>query len=145
MSRFNIQILLGTIFLFATSVVVLIYGFNEQQRMADFEVQQRARAIEQGAEIFEAQCSRCHGTQGTGIPGLCPPLNDRNFFDNRLHEVNWSGTMEDYIVATASSGRLSSTRAQLYPGQGVPAMPSFSEQYGGPLRVDQIRTIAAFI
>lgn len=145
MSRFNVQILLGTIFLFATSAVVLIYGFNEQQRMADFELQQRARAIEQGAGLFEAQCSRCHGTQGTGIPGLCPPLNDRNFFDNRLHEVNWSGTMEDYIVATASSGRLSSTRAQLYPGQGVPAMPSFSEQYGGPLRVDQIRNIAAFI
>jgi mono/diheme cytochrome c family protein len=145
MSRFNVQILLGTIFLFATSVVVLIYGFNEQQRMADFELQQRARAIEQGAVLFEAQCSRCHGTQGTGIPGLCPPLNDRNFFDSRLQEVNWSGTMEDYIVATASSGRLSSTRAQLYPGQGVPAMPSFSEQYGGPLRVDQIRTIAAFI
>ena len=53
--------------------------------------------------------------------------------------------MEDYIVATASSGRLSSTRPQTYPGQGVPAMPSFSEHYGGPLREDQIRAIAAYI
>jgi len=59
--------------------------------------------------------------------------------------VGWSGTLEDYIVATASSGRLISTRADLYPGQGVPAMPSFSEQFGGPLREDQIRYIAAFI
>ena len=103
----------------------------------------RARAIEEGAALFDAQCSRCHGTQGKGIPGLCPPLNDRYFFDQRLKDVSWSGTMEDYIVATASSGRLASTRPQLLPGQGMPAMPSFSDQYGGPLRQDQIRSIAA--
>jgi len=145
MSRINLQILLGTIFIFATSVVVLVYGVNEQKRMAEFEVAQQARAIEQGAALFDAQCSRCHGTQGKGIPGLCPPLNDRNFFDTRLQEVNWSGTMEDYIVATASSGRLSSTRPQLFPGQGVPVMPSFSDQYGGPLRQDQIRSIAEYV
>jgi mono/diheme cytochrome c family protein len=145
MSRINLQILLGTLFVFITSLFVIVYGLNEPKRMAEFEKSQQARAIEQGAALFEAQCSRCHGTQGKGIPGLCPPLNDSNFFDNRLQEVNWSGTLEDYIVATASSGRLTSTRPQLFPGQGTPAMPSFSDEYGGPLRVDQIRTIAAYI
>lgn len=30
-------------------------------------------------------------------------------------------------------------------GGGNPAMPAWSEQYGGPLRVDQVRNIAAFI
>jgi len=30
-------------------------------------------------------------------------------------------------------------------GQGTPAMPSFSEKYGGPLRKDQIRAIADFV
>jgi mono/diheme cytochrome c family protein len=145
MSRINNEIFLGTLFVIATSVAVLIYGLNEPQRMAEFEVSQQSRAIEQGALLFEAQCSRCHGTDGRGIPGLCPPLNDRAFFDQRMAEVNWSGTLEDYIVATASSGRLTSTRAQIYPGQGVPAMPSFADQYGGPLREDQIRYIAAFV
>jgi mono/diheme cytochrome c family protein len=145
MNRVTIQILLGTLMILATSVIIVLYGLNEEERMSEYERAARARAIEEGAELFEAQCSRCHGTQGTGIPSLCPPLNDRYFFDQRLRDISWSGTLEDYIVATASSGRLVSTRPDTYPGQGVPAMPSFAESYGGPLREDQIRSIAAFI
>lgn len=145
MNRINLQITLGALIVLITSVVILIYGLNEETRMAEAAASQQGRAIEQGAALFEAQCSRCHGTQGTGIPGLCPPLNDRTFFDNRLVEVGWSGTLEDYIVATASSGRLVSTRPDSYPGQGIPAMPAFHQNYGGPLREDQIRMIAAFV
>ena len=145
MTRVQIEIFIGTVLILATSLVVLIYGLNEEGRMAEYELDQHARAIEEGAALFESQCSRCHGTQGMGIPGLCPPLNDRNFFDQRLQDINWSGTMEDYIVATASSGRLMSTRPQVFPGEGTPAMPSFSQSFGGPLREDQVRNIATFI
>jgi mono/diheme cytochrome c family protein len=53
--------------------------------------------------------------------------------------------MEDYIVATVSSGRLASTRPNEYPGGGVPAMPAFHENLGGPLREDQVRDLAAYI
>jgi mono/diheme cytochrome c family protein len=145
MRRVQLEITLGALFVLITTSIMLVYGLNENTRMKTFEGEQRARAIEAGAVLFANQCSRCHGTQGTGIPGLCPPLNDRYFFDQRLKDVGWSGTLEDYIVATASSGRLISTRPQQYPGGGMPAMPSFSDQYGGPLREDQIRNIAAFI
>lgn len=143
--RVQLQIFFGTILIIITTIVVIVYGLNEKERMLEYEKAHQARAIEAGAALFEAQCSRCHGTQGTGIPGLCPPLNDRYFFDQRLKDVGWNGTMEDYIVSTATSGRLTSTRPEQYPGQGVPAMPSFSQQVGGPLREDQIRNIAAFI
>lgn len=145
MSRVNLEITLGILLVLITSTVVLVYGLREDDRMAEYSAWEKARAIEVGADLFENQCSRCHGTQGLGIQGLCPPLNDRNFFDNRLKEVAWSGTLEDYIVSTVSSGRMASTRPQLYPGNGVPAMPSFHENFGGPLREDQIRSIAAFI
>lgn len=145
MSRVNLEIILGILLVLITSSVVLVYGINEEERMAEYSAWEEARAIEVGAELFDSQCSRCHGTQGLGIQGLCPPLNDRNFFDSRLAEVAWSGTLEDYIVSTVSSGRMASTRPQLYPGNGVPAMPSFHENFGGPLREDQIRNIAAFI
>ena len=145
MSRVNLEITLGILLILITSSFVMIYGIREEDRMAEFKAWEQARAIEAGAELFGNQCSRCHGTQGLGIQGLCPPLNDRNFFDSRLKEVAWSGTLEDYIVSTVSSGRMASTRPQLYPGNGVPAMPSFHENFGGPLREDQIRNIAAFI
>ena len=145
MNRLQIEITLGTLLILITSSVMLMYGLNERNRMAEFEDVQRARSVESGAALFEQQCSRCHGTQGTGIPSLCPPLNDRYFFDQRMKDIGWSGTLEDYIVATASSGRLISTRPESYPGQGVPAMPSFLDRYGGPLREDQIRNIATYI
>lgn len=145
MTRYQLQIMLGIIFFTVTSVILLVYGFTEEQRMATYAVAHEAEAIEVGASLFEQQCSRCHGPQGQGIPNLCPPLNDRAFFDNRLAEVGWSGTLEDYIVATASSGRLASTRPAEYPGGGTPAMPSFADEFGGPLREDQIRSIATFI
>lgn len=145
MTRTQIEITIGIILILVTSSLLLVYGFNEGQRMGTFEKAESARAIEAGAILFEQQCSRCHGTQGLGTPGLCPPLNDRYFFDKRLKDVGWSGTLEDYIVATASGGRIVSTRPDQFAGQGTPAMPAFSETFGGPLREDQIRTIAAYI
>jgi mono/diheme cytochrome c family protein len=145
MSRIQIEIFLGAVIILLTGIVILVYGFQEEDRMARFDLAQKAQAVEVGAELFEINCSGCHGAQGEGVPGLCPPLNDRYFFDNRVKEMGWSGSMDDYIVSTVSSGRLTSTRPELYAGQGVPAMPAWSDAYGGPLRDDQVRTIAAFI
>jgi mono/diheme cytochrome c family protein len=145
MSRVQIEISLGILLILLTGTIIIAYGLNEEARMQEFEQGQAALAIEVGAELFDTNCSGCHGPQGEGVPNLCPPLNDRNFFDNRLDEVGWAGTLDDYIVATVSSGRLTSTRPDQYAGQGIPAMPAWSESYGGPLREDQIRNIAAFV
>lgn len=145
MSRVQLEISLGVILVLATGALLLNYGLNEEDRMVSFDQQQSAQAIEVGAALFDTNCKGCHGPQGEGTPGLCPPLNDKYFFTDRLKDVGWSGSQEDYIVATVSSGRLTSTRPDQYPGQGKPAMPAWSDEYGGPLRVDQIRYIAAFI
>lgn len=143
--RIQIQILLGTLLVLATSILIVVYGLNEEVRMSEASAAAVAHQVEVGADLFDQQCSRCHGTQGLGIQGLCPPLNDRYFFDDRLADVGWAGSLEDYIVATASSGRLTSTRPSLYPGQDTPAMPAFGDHFGGPLRDDQIRSIAQYI
>ena len=145
MTRVQIEIMLGIILVLASSVLLIVVGLNEEERMEEFVKAHDAQAIEIGASLFEANCSGCHGSQGEGIVGLCPPLNDANFFTNRLREVGWSGTLEDYIVSIVSSGRTTSTRPSEYVGQGIPAMPAWSEQYGGPLREDQVRSIAAFV
>jgi mono/diheme cytochrome c family protein len=145
MTRLQIEITLGVLLVLITSIVLIFYGLNEQDRMSRYEVGHAAQAIEVGAALYETNCSGCHGLKGEGIPNLCPPLNDRHFFTNRLSEVGWSGSLEDYIVATVSSGRLQSTRPELYVGNGVPAMPAWSDHFGGPLREDQIRDIASFV
>jgi mono/diheme cytochrome c family protein len=145
MSRFNLEILLGIILVSLTTVIILVYGFNEEKRMAAEGEAQHGRMIEVGASLYEINCSGCHGLKGEGILGLCPPLNDAHFFTNRLEEVGWSGTLEDYIVSTVSSGRTTSTRPDQFAGQGSPAMPAWSDQYGGPLRPDQIQNIATFV
>ncbi len=145
MSRIDIEIILGIFLVLLASAILIVYGLNEDERMANFELAQQARAIEEGAVLYDTNCRGCHGPQGEGTPGLCPPLNDRYFFDHRLGDVGWSGSMNDYIVSTVSAGRLISTRPDQYPGNGSPAMPAWSEQIGGPLREDQIHNIAAFI
>ena len=145
MSRINVEIFLGIIIVLLTGGMILAYGFNEQARMEEYKVAQAASAIENGAAIFDNNCKGCHGVQGEGVAGLCPPLNDRFFFTDRMKEVGWTGTLEDYIISTVAGGRLVSTRPELYPGGGKPAMPSWSDRFGGPLRDDQIRDLAAFI
>jgi mono/diheme cytochrome c family protein len=72
-------------------------------------------------------------------------LRDAHFFTQRLAEVGWQGSLEDYIIAVVTTGRQVSTRPELYVGGGRPAMPTWSEKFGGPLRDDQIRAVAAFI
>lgn len=145
MTRTEIEVVLGTLFILIAAAVVIFYGVTEERRMGYYAQAYEAQAIEVGADLFESRCSGCHGIKGEGIPGLAPPLNDRHFFTERLEEVGWSGTLEDYIIATVSSGRLTSTRPDQYVGAGRPAMPAWSERFGGPLRDDQIRAIARFI
>ncbi|MCJ7533922.1 MAG: c-type cytochrome [Anaerolineales bacterium] len=145
MSRFNIEILLGIILVSLTTVLLVVYGFNEEERMEKESETQHAQAIEVGASLFENNCSGCHGIKGEGITGLCPPLNDGEFFTTRMKEVGWSGSLEDYINSVVSSGRAASTRPDEYAGQGSPAMPAWSDQYGGPLREDQIFSISQFV
>jgi mono/diheme cytochrome c family protein len=145
MSRVQLQILLGTIFAVISGVLLIVVGLSEEERMGTFEEYQTAQAIEVGAELFETNCRGCHGLRGEGIPGLAPPLNDAQFFMTRVDEVGWEGSLEDYVVATISTGRQISTRPDLYPGAGRPAMPTWSERFGGPLREDQIQSLATFI
>lgn len=145
MSRFNLEILLGIILVSVTTVILVVYGFNEEDRMTTESERQQGRAIEVGAGLFESNCSGCHGLKGEGITGLCPPLNDGEFFTTRMKEVGWSGSLEDYIISVVASGRAASTRPDEFAGQGSPAMPAWSDKFGGPLREDQIDSISQYI
>lgn len=147
MKRIQIEIVLGTILVLLSTAIVVILGIQEPTRLAEYEVQQRAERIEFGASVFTTNCTRCHGSQAQGIAGVAPSLRDEHFFTQRLAEVGWQGSLEDYIVSVVTTGRQVSTRPELYAGAtGTrPVMPTWSEKFGGPLRDDQIRAVAAFI
>lgn len=124
---------------------LLVFAITaEEARMADEEQAQRAVAIEVGADLYEIHCSSCHGANGGGLGELGPPLNDEHFFTERLDEVGWQGTLEEYIIASTTAGRLVATRP-LYAGDGIEVMTPWLRDFGGPLREDQIRDLAAFI
>jgi mono/diheme cytochrome c family protein len=145
MKRIQLEIVLGTVFVFLSAAILIAFGFREQDRLAESEETQRAELIEFGAGIYEQNCTRCHGSHGQGIVGLAPCLRCEELFTTRLEEVGWEGSLEDYVVSVVTIGRQVSTRPALYPGGGTPAMPTWSEQFGGPLRQDQVRAVAAFV
>lgn len=122
--------------------VLAVMGINESQRMEDFARSYDSRRIEEGAAIFENNCVRCHGPQGHGVPGLAPALNTAELFDgSRLQAVGFAGSLEDYLSGTVASGRPVPSEGTNYPER----MPTWSEEFGGPLRVDQVENVVAFI
>lgn len=135
------HILIG--FLTAGAAVVLlgIIALNEPVRMESFSRSYHSRQIEEGARIFENNCRPCHGPQGEGSP-LAPALNTSSLFNGeRLTAVQFNGTLEDYVKGVVSSGRPVPSEGANYPQR----MPTWSQEFGGPMRPDQIESVVAFV
>lgn len=131
------QITAGTIAIVASLAVVLIVGVGELGRMAEKRRDIEARSVENGAAAW-GLCEGCHGPQGKGIPGVAPALNSAYFFTQRLSDLGYTGNMQSYVESTISAGRPASTE---YSAR----MPTWGQEFGGPLRPDQVRDLAAFV
>lgn len=134
-------ILVGMGAMVVAVVILAVMGINEQDRMESFTRSYDSRRIEEGATIFENNCRRCHGPQGEGTP-LGPALNTAELFDGtRLKLTGFTGTLEDFVSGTVASGRPVPSEGTNFPER----MPTWSEEFGGPLRTDQIENVVAFI
>jgi len=134
-------ILVGMGALAGAVVLFALMGIGEQPRMESFARSYNSRRIEEGAAIFENNCRTCHGPQGEGTP-LGPTLNNAAMFNGeRLQAFGWSGTLEDFLRGTISAGRPVPSEGTNYPGR----MPTWSEAYGGPMRIDQVESVVGFI
>ena len=132
--------IIGTLAVFGIILVVGWVGVNEPQRMETFTAQYEGRSIERGAVIFLDNCASCHGVDGRGLEGVAPALNtERMFNGERLAEIGWTGTLYDYIESTISAGR------PVMSGDWPQPMPTWGQEYGGPLRPDQVRDVANYI
>ncbi len=144
MTRPHANLLLGALAALATLVLLAMAGNVEATRMARRGRMERAMQIEVGAALFAEHCRNCHGVNGEGVGQLGPALNERAFFEGRLREVGWPGTLDEYIQHAIAEGRITATRP-LYAGAGSVAMSAWSQAYDGPLRPDEVRNLAAFV
>jgi mono/diheme cytochrome c family protein len=136
------HIALGSIAVLLTLSVLAVVGINEQERMAAFTIAYESRRIEEGALLYENNCRTCHGPQGKGIPGVAPAINTASLFNGeRLAEVGFNGTLEDYVQGVIAAGRPVPSAGTSYPQR----MPTWGQEFGGPLRKDQVDSLVSFV
>lgn len=133
------KVILGTVFFLGILLLVGWVAIKEEARIAEFESQFVARSLERGATIFESNCSPCHGRTGQGS-GRAPALNNPALFNgDRLSQMKWAGSLHDYVANAIAAGR---------PNSGAywpEAMPTWGQDYGGPLRSDEIEDLTRFV
>ena len=133
-----LKIFIGILAVMLAGVVLGFVGTQEDNRMTAQAENWDGRSIEKGAELFANNCVSCHGPEGHGAAG--PALNSHYFFAQRIKDVGFTGTQEDYIRLTIAAGRPSKANAQW----GV-VMPTWSSRYGGPLRDDQVQQLTNYV
>jgi mono/diheme cytochrome c family protein len=142
----QIKIVIGTI---AFMITMMVFGYSalrEPARMDRFTNAEGGRSIEAGAHIYHSNCATCHGVDGTaqlcydtaGNQIACQglPLNYNALLcgepSQRMEDMGWSGSKASYIESVIAVGR------------GA-IMPTWSEQFGGPLRPDQVQNVTNFV
>ena len=131
---------IATLAILLSLAVILFQGLIEEPRMEAQTASWDGRSIEIGAELYGNNCASCHGLDGKGLPVVAPALNSRYFFTQRLDDVGWSGSLEQYVALTLHAGRPSKTSTQW-----ANVMPTWGNEFGGPLRGDQIEHLTAFV
>ena len=144
----QVKIIIGTVAFMISMMVMGYAALREPARLERFTGARLGRQIETGAHLFEGNCATCHGVDGKaeecfdsssgeqiGCIGL--PLNYAPLLcgdiSQRMEAMNWEGSKDTFILSTISSGR---------PGT---EMPAWSDQFGAPLRNDQIMDLSKFI
>lgn len=144
----QVKIIIGTVAFMISMMVMGYAALREPARLERFTDARVGRQIEIGAHLFQGNCATCHGVNGkaeecydasTGDPIGCQglPLNYQPLVCGepslRMEAMNWEGSKEAFIRSTLHSGR---------PGT---VMPAWGEQFGGPLRNDQIEDLTQFV
>ncbi len=112
----------GVVLLAAMVLAFPLYLLVEPTNRAEARDLQLQSLQGQGKDLFQLNCSSCHGLNGEG--GLGPALNSQQFLQ-------------------ASTDR----QTELLISVGVPgsAMGAYSQDFGGPLTSEQVKALATFI
>ena len=132
------KILLGILAVGGGIVLLGLIGLLELPRMEAQTNSWEGRGVEKGALLYASNCSSCHGIDGRG--GAGPALNSHYFFTQRLNDMGFTGSQYDYVALTVAAGRPSKVSTQWSV-----VMPTWSVDYGGPLRNDQVENLSHYV
>lgn len=120
--NYTLYLLLGLVMTLFITGSLGFYSFQETTRLDTAAEAFTLERIERGAQIYEAQCTACHGREGEG--GTGPALNNRSLLKNTLDNVFFS------VIRS-----------------GVPGtqMPAWSVDFGGPLTDEDVRDLVALM
>ena len=138
----QVKVVIATI---AFMMAMMILGFaalREPQRLEEYTLAEHGRSVEAGADLFKQNCVSCHGENGQALDcgdascvGL--PLNSAGLLcgdkSARMEALGWIGSKQAFVEMTISSGR-----------SGY-IMPAWLNDFGGPLRPDQVRNLADYV
>ncbi len=143
----QVKVVIGTIAFMLTMIILGFAALREPTRLQEFSEAFEGRSIETGAKLFANNCATCHGVNGRaeecydaggnsiGCQGF--PLNYSGLLcgdkPQRMVTLSWNGSKEAFIEQTIASGRLGTV------------MPTWSSEFGGPMRGDQIENLSAFV
>ncbi|PIE81805.1 MAG: hypothetical protein CSA11_02745 [Chloroflexi bacterium] len=144
----QVKVTIGTV---AFMLVMIIFGYaalREPARLERYTEAELGRSIETGAHLFIGNCANCHGDNGLALECKDPATGEeigciapalKSYWllcgdvTQRMEVLNWQGSKEAFIQSTISSGR---------PGT---EMPTWSNEFGGAMRPDQVRDVANFV
>jgi mono/diheme cytochrome c family protein len=143
----QVKVVIGTIAFMLTMIILGFAALREPTRLQEFTDAFEGRAIENGARLFDSNCATCHGVSGAaeecydaggnsiGCQGL--PLNSASLLcgdkSQRMSALGWEGSKEAFVEQTVAAGRLGTV------------MPTWSASFGGPMREDQVKDVAAYV
>ena len=148
--QIQVKIIIGTIAFMLTMILMGFVALREPARLEETTNAALGRSIENGAAGFHANCATCHAEDGLGREGgtcvdaageeiACVGANLQTAQlvcgaqPLRLQAQGWTGTKYSYINSTIHSGR---------PWAG---MPTWGEDFDGPLSYNHIDDLTNFI
>jgi len=137
-----LKIALGILGALGCIILLGLVLLTEDVRMEDQTDNWAAREVENGAILYANNCASCHGPDGKGLPGVAPALNSHYFFTDtgRLQDVGYIGSLESYVRLTVAAGRPSKGNSQW-----AQKMPTWGNQFGGPMRGDQVNEVSKYV
>jgi mono/diheme cytochrome c family protein len=112
----------GLGFMFILVIAFPLYHLREPTLRAEAKASQEKEYLVQGADLFDKNCSSCHGKQATG--GTAPTLNSKQFLT----------TTSDQQMQLLITGGVSGS-----------SMVAWSQDYGGSLTAEQIKMLTTYL